>query len=1187
MKKGISILLVLFCLLVNTVCIRPLNAEEEGVTEDETIVEVETEETENSEEEPPVLEEENIEIEEVDKSEEVIEESSEPIEVPESGEEAEGINLPKQETDEEEGFVPVVKEEAEISNEGFSFTVPEEFRMRPSDREGKKALKEETVLEKFEQMEEGEDYIEDELMFLSDDPDYVKQVAEIYHCEIRSYEDGIALLKIKDEELSVNDIFSASLNEELELPLVEPNYVIHSRSDAMMGKYDGQVKEDGTLPQVNDWNGWINETFEDPDPFLMSPSDDLQWHHELIDTYTGWNATMGNPGIKVALIGEGVNPDHEELLGKVEIEEIDEVSHCYGNGMGTAIAGIIAASADNGAGGAGIAPNVGILSINIFEIVDGNDSYTSSYYYLIKAIDKAVEKKAHIIDIYWYDWTYNWNLDMAIQEAYHKGALIVAQAGDDGSNIKCFPGAYDHVICVADITRDGTKHYQSNYGAWVNVAAPGPVLASAFSTDEEMDNSGYAYVGGTPISAAVVTGSLALYMSKMGRLNYDQALALLKKTSTKVSSKQVGFGMVNVGNMFAKTTTSPVIRVRNSAGNNLDLSKPISDGSYFMIENPGGGERDVILYTLDGKKPSIKDGKIVNGTVYEPGSKVSLDGFEKGKTITLNAAVVNGLGVLGKVTKVSIKTPVIIINPVKIKTVTLDTTKVTLKHSKNEPDALQLTSNLINVNGENVDLDNVDHIWVSSNSKVAVVDEDGYVETVGSGSAKITLKILDGSKKSATCTLSVMQLPEEMTIKGQTAMAPGSSATFSVSILPSNTKNKKVTWSLDSDNSMIKIDAKGKVTVPGSASIGDWFVVKAVSQETDAVYAEKYVEICPKATSIRITTNGGRTSYTKAGVLNTVNLFTIDIQDDLHPDSENQVQLKALITGNNISPVWTSSNAKIATVDENGLVTAHKAGTAKITCTANDGSKKKATVTIKVTIPVSNIVGAFGNSWALSAGKTLNLSSKIAYGKAYGNPSLKKVNWTIEKITYNNYGEERDITDVILAKKYVSIDKSGKLKTSKKLDSEGYLNGFSIYLRADAADGTNYFTEAYVWVSGPFTGFCMEDSYGTGEILYSDTDPDHHNYVYTEWDIPVEITSSNPNIVGAYIDPDSKVEIFDDPYYGYAFFIEKNGKFREYHHGYRYDVIMQTYPGKKGTAYLTIKAADGSGLVDKIKVVVK
>ena len=1189
MKKRISVLLVLLCLIVNTVCVRPIVADDEA-DQHETSVEILPAEeetlTEETEEETGYPQGEVSETEdEIPSSEETAEPETDATEN-------------KEEVQTGSFEFPSDKAEMDITSEGFSFAVPENFKFRKIDLEGKKRLKEEKVYESFSEMVEGEDYKAKELLFLSDSLEYAKQVAEIYHCELKSYEDGVALIEVEDDKISVDDIFSASLNEEEELPLVEPNYVVRLNSEAMMNmeRYDPRPGEDGTLPAVNDWNGWINDTFEDPDPFLMYPAEELHWHHEMIETYTGWNATMGDPEVKVAIIGEGVNPDHEELVGRVQIEEVNDVEHCYGDGSGTILAGIIAAEADNGVGGAGVAPNVGLISINIFEKSGDDEYYTSSYESLIKAIQRAVQLKAHVIDIYWYDWTYNEQLNRTIQNAYYQGAVIVAQAGDDGSNIKCFPGAYDHVICVADITRDGTKHYLANYGSWVTVGAPGPSLVSAFSSDEEPYNDGYSYCGGSSISAAVVSGSLALYMSKAGRIDYDQAVALLKSSSTKTSSKQVGYGVVNVANMFKKVSITPMVKVYNASDDPTDPSKPVPEGSYFTIESTNAGERDVILYTTDGKKPSIKDGKIVNGIVYKEGDQISLDQFEKGKTITVNAAIVNGFGVLGKVTKTSIKTTAVKVEPVKIKTVTLGTVKATLSHSSENPGYLSLTpSSLINVNGEEVSLDDVsEYIWISSNKKVAEVDEYGNVYTAGAGTAKITLKILDGSNKSAVCTVTVIQLPESVEVTGQDAMAPGTSASFKASVFPSNTKNKKVEWKIEASDPSIVVSGSGKVTVPKDVYAGESFIIYAYSLESGEIYGEKYVEICPKASKVTLLTEDSRAVYSKTGALSSVNIFTIDINDDLHPDTDNQVQLEYLISENDIPPVWSSSNTKVATVDENGVVTGLKAGTTKITCSANDGSKKKATVTVKVTVPISSLNIAMGNSYALSIGKSINLNKKLSYGVAYGKPSLKKVNWTIEQITYNSYGEEQDITDVFLSKGFVKIDKSGKLTVKKSKEVETFLSGLSIYLRADSADGTNYSTEAYVWVTGTFTGLTMEDQYGDGMAAVaggSDDDSDcYKNWVYTEWDIPLEIVSSNPDIVGAYIDTNSRVELTSDPSnpYDYAFYITKNGKTTYYLHGYQYDIKIYTYPGKKGTAYLTVKAADGSGLKSfKLKVVVR
>ena len=1124
MKKKFSILLLLFCLLLSTLGVRPVFADEEGDNETSEIIETgsfleEDDQGLTTEEE----EEDNSDI-------------------------ASSIFFEEDHEDDEEesGFIIPSKDDQDISNDSFLFVIPEGFKIKPSDAEGKKALLEEGALETLKELNEGDDYKEDELYFFSDSLEYAEQVAEIYGCELTSYSDRVAIITLKDDAVSVTDVFDAAVNDP-NLPLVEPNYRVYNRPLEVNEKY-ASSQSNIVLPEVYGWYEWVNEVFDDPDPYLISPSArDFQWQHEMVNTFSGWNATMGDSNIGVAVIDNSINPYHEEFVGRVEVEDIGHGT-VYGYGHGNHVAGILAAEVNNGAGGAGIAPFIELISINVYD--EGSDwAYYSEF---VKAINRAIECEADIINMSNGGYTYDWELENAVNRAYKAGIVVVAAAGNDGGNVKNYPAAFDHAIAVANVKSDGTREAYSNFGPWITISAPGTYIYSACTSDDDMGDDVYDWMTGTSMATPVVSGALALYMSKFGHLNYDEAVALLKNSANKCSSAQMGFGIISIEKMFNASMSAPEIRVFDEYDEEIiNFVKNVPEGSYLTIEGINGSEDDIIIYTSNGKKPAVKNGEIVTGDVYD--GSISLDSFEKGTTITFNAAVVNYAGVMGPVKKFVVKAPAVKVVPNKIKTVSLNLTKTTLNYSNEVDYGIQLgVEQLIDINGSSFDLDEVDHIWLTSNKAVVEVDEDGYVTATGKGSAKITLKILDGSNKTAACNVTVNQLVETLEITGQDAIVPGGNATYAANILPKTANNKKIVWGIETDNPNITIAANGKVTVSKDVPIGEVFYIYASTTDSSEIIATKTVEVCQKATSILIDADfdDPRVVYTK-GKLNNIRLFTVDLKDELNPEVDNEIQLYGYVFGNDISPVWTSSNLKVATVDEYGLVTAVGAGNAVITCMTNDGSKLKAKVNIKVTVPISSIRTDFSKSNCLALGKRMNLNNKVAFGALYGKPTLKKVNWTIAEVGYTINDTYYDITEDVA--KDIKIAGNNLQVANKILDGriDPSYGDLKVVLLATSADGTGYSDFQVITITSPISYLYFEYSNYYGYVS------EGYQYIWFYCDQPVEFeyTSSNQKLCS----------VWDD------------GSDGNWH-------SVGMLPTGKGTVTITVKALDGSNKTAKTKI---
>jgi uncharacterized protein YjdB len=253
--------------------------------------------------------------------------------------------------------------------------------------------------------------------------------------------------------------------------------------------------------------------------------------------------------------------------------------------------------------------------------------------------------------------------------------------------------------------------------------------------------------------------------------------------------------------------------------------------------------------------------------------------------------------------------------------------------------------------------------WKSSNEKVATVS-NGNIVGVGKGTATITCTSLDGSNIVQSCTVTVKQQVNSITLnKTDVTLKKGKTFKLTSKVLPANSNSKSVKWE-SSDKSVVKVSAKGVITAVSRGSA----TITCTSKDGYNAVARCNVTVVQPVTSIKLDKKA-----VTVFVGNTYNLSAT-----IKPDNANDVSVS-----------WKSSNKKVATVDANGNITAKKKGKATITCTAKDGSKKKATCKVTVSYPVTKI-SLNKTDVTLKKGKTVKLKAKVGPAKA-GN---KKVTWT-------------------------------------------------------------------------------------------------------------------------------------------------------------------------------------------------
>lgn len=227
-----------------------------------------------------------------------------------------------------------------------------------------------------------------------------------------------------------------------------------------------------------------------------------QWGLAAVGAYSAWDRSTG-AGIVVAVVDTGVAA-HEDLANVLPGKDfVADGGVGDPNGHGTHVAGIIAMTANNGLGGAGLAPSVSILPVRVLDAKGSGDHVA-----IASGIVWAVDNGADVVNLSLGGEESSDALLAAIEYAHARKVLVVAAAGNNGftTNAPVYPAAYDSVIAVSAISPDSSPTMFSNYGEYVDLAAPGFAILSTLP-------DGYGYMSGTSQAAPFVSASLALLLA--------------------------------------------------------------------------------------------------------------------------------------------------------------------------------------------------------------------------------------------------------------------------------------------------------------------------------------------------------------------------------------------------------------------------------------------------------------------------------------------------------------------------------------------------------------------------------------------------------------------------------------------------------------------------------------------------
>lgn len=392
----------------------------------------------------------------------------------------------------------------------------------------------------------------------------------------------------------------------------------------MIGSSEAVVVDPSSLPDAG-----VSSVGVFNDPGLSN-----QWHYyndgSLSNSIAGsdinvvpvWqNYTTGSEDVIVAVVDGGVDYTHEDLAGNMWRNPEQSGDRVYGwnfvNGgplvtaddHGTHVAGTIAAVNNNGIGVCGIAggnkakgiPGVKIMSCQIFQGDDGASGAEAikwaadhgaviaqnswGYQFESEADAKAFSTPKSDRDAMDY-FTQNAGFDAdGNQTGPMAGGIVIFAAGNDSWSVG-YPGDYETCIAVGSIGADYQAAYYTNFGDWVDVAAPGGDAKKGRQVYSTLPGNQYGYMQGTSMACPHVSGVAALIISRNGGPGFTTT-ALRQRLEGSVrdisaynKNKYIGKGLVDTYKAVVGTNGKPPKQITDFS------AEAVSNSIHFSLTIP-------------------------------------------------------------------------------------------------------------------------------------------------------------------------------------------------------------------------------------------------------------------------------------------------------------------------------------------------------------------------------------------------------------------------------------------------------------------------------------------------------------------------------------------------------------------------------------------------------------------------
>lgn len=608
---------------------------------------------------------------------------------------------------------------------------------------------------------------------------------------LKEYDTNEVIVQYKSSEASADQ---SALKEEDVTPLTDDTSLVELDSRTELKNTIQDLKNDPDVAYIQPnykyeiW-GLSNDTYSDRQWAYSNDGSKTIWSKQEksgidINLSKAWGLfpTTSDKQVIVAVVDTGVDYDHKDLADhmwtnskEIPGNGVDDDKNGYVDDVhgwnfyddnnvmyddellynpddkgyeaiddhGTHVAGIIAATADNGVGVAGVASkiNVKIMPVKALGELDGESKDYGTTSSITQAIQYADSMGATICNLSVGGTSY----DPIMREAMADSKMLFVVAAGNGDpkteigyntdDTPMYPACYDldNIISVANIMCDGNLNESSNYGPQsIDIAAPGTDIVSTVVDVNNSSNSrkvAYSYYTGTSMAAPMVSGVAALISAYKPTVTNRQIKNSILNTTQKLDSlsgKLVSGGMLEAYAALNYDTTSPVIQV---------TQQPVakSNNKKLIINVTRPNSQITTVHYAKG----VQNIDYFEGGIY--GTALEFNGTEASLTVSKSGSyTIYALDNLGNEAVYTEKVDVL-----KVTKVSLATTQKTLKKGQ----TFQLKA-AVNPAGVYTKL-----TYKSSNTKIITINSKGKVTAKGRGIATIT--VLSDNGKKTTCRITV------------------------------------------------------------------------------------------------------------------------------------------------------------------------------------------------------------------------------------------------------------------------------------------------------------------------------------------------------------------------------------------------------------------------------------------------
>ncbi|NET41665.1 S8 family peptidase [Okeania sp. SIO2B3] len=358
----------------------------------------------------------------------------------------------------------------------------------------------------------------------------------VYDSIVLDFREDIGVTKIVDEIQTISDEYQVTPRLNSEFSISDNVYIVKGDRQLLkelkssLNKYTEYIEPN----YVYSANAII---FEGTNGGPNDPMYGKQWNLRSINVEEAWNETKGD-GVTVAVIDTGVTrvPDLQKTKFVPGYDFVnDQTLATDDNGHGSHVAGTIAQSTNNEYGVAGIAYEASIMPLKVLSASGGGTVSD-----IAESIKFAADNGADIINMSLGGGGESQIMKEAINYAHSKGVVIIAAAGNAGQNSASYPARYPHVIGVSATDPTGEKASYSNFGAGIDISAPGGSTSGKNEAggilqetiNPENGESVFASFQGTSMASPHVAGVAALI--KASGIEDPEEIANILKKSARV-----------------------------------------------------------------------------------------------------------------------------------------------------------------------------------------------------------------------------------------------------------------------------------------------------------------------------------------------------------------------------------------------------------------------------------------------------------------------------------------------------------------------------------------------------------------------------------------------------------------------------------------------------------------------------